>query len=120
MYKRQIGNFGGRPANFLDVGGSATTEKVKSAFEILLSDGNVRAIFVNIFGGIMKCDIIANGLVQAAREMNVKVPVVVRLEGTNVELGQKIIKESGLSITSAKDMADGAVKAIKAAKGDLK
>ncbi|MFC2821580.1 MAG: ADP-forming succinate--CoA ligase subunit beta [Spirochaetales bacterium] len=115
-----IGNFGGRPANFLDVGGSATTEKVKSAFEILLSDGNVRAIFVNIFGGIMKCDIIANGLVQAAREMNVKVPVVVRLEGTNVELGQKIIKESGLSITSAKDMADGAVKAIKAAKGDLK
>lgn len=113
-----IKNFGGSPANFLDVGGSATTEKVKAAFEILLSDGNVKAIFVNIFGGIMKCDIIAEGLVQATREMGISVPIVVRLEGTNVELGQKIIRESGLSIIAASDMADGARKAIAAAKGE--
>ena len=113
-----IKNFGGSPANFLDVGGSATTERVKAAFEILLSDGNVKAIFVNIFGGIMKCDIIADGLVQATREMGISIPIVVRLEGTNVELGQKIIKESGLSIIAASDMADGARKAIAAAKGE--
>lgn len=112
-----IKNFGGSPANFLDVGGSATTEKVKAAFEILLSDGNVKAIFVNIFGGIMKCDIIAEGLVQATREMGVKIPIVVRLEGTNVDLGREIIKKSGLSIIAATDMADGARKAIQAAKG---
>ena len=113
-----IKNFGGSPANFLDVGGSATTEKVKAAFEILLSDGNVKAIFVNIFGGIMKCDIIAEGLVQATREMGISVPIIVRLEGTNVELGQKIIRESGLSIIAAADMADGARKAIAAARGE--
>lgn len=112
-----IKNFGGSPANFLDVGGSATTERVKAAFEILLSDGNVKAIFVNIFGGIMKCDIIAEGLVQATREMGIKVPIVVRLEGTNVELGRQIIEKSGLSIIAASDMADGARKAIAAAKG---
>jgi len=114
-----IKNFGGSPANFLDVGGSATTERVKAAFEILLSDGNVKAIFVNIFGGIMKCDTIAEGLVQATREMGVEIPIVVRLEGTNVELGRRIIKESGLSIISATDMADGARKAIEAARGGL-
>ena len=113
-----IKNFGGSPANFLDVGGSATTEKVKAAFEILLSDGNVKAIFVNIFGGIMKCDIIAEGLVQATREMGISVPIIVRLEGTNVELGQKIIMDSGLSIIAATDMADGARKAIAAARGE--
>ena len=112
-----IKNFGGNPANFLDVGGSATTERVKAAFEILLSDRNVRAIFVNIFGGIMKCDIIAEGLVQATREMGVSIPIVVRLEGTNVDAGRKIINDSGLSIISASDMADGARKAIEAAKG---
>ena len=112
-----IKNFGGSPANFLDVGGSATTERVKAAFEILLSDGNVKAIFVNIFGGIMKCDIIAEGLVQATREMGVKIPIVVRLEGTNVDLGREIIRKSGLSIIAATDMADGARKAIEAAKG---
>ena len=112
-----IKHFGGSPANFLDVGGSATTERVKAAFEILLSDGNVKAIFVNIFGGIMKCDIIAEGLVQATREMGIKVPIVVRLEGTNVELGRQIIEKSGLSIIAASDMADGARKAIAAAKG---
>ena len=113
-----IKNFGGNPANFLDVGGSATTERVKAAFEILLSDGNVKAIFVNIFGGIMKCDIIAEGLVQATRDMGISIPIVVRLEGTNVELGKKIIEESGLSIIAASDMADGARKAIAAAKGE--
>ena len=112
-----IRNFGGNPANFLDVGGSATTERVKAAFEILLSDGNVKAIFVNIFGGIMKCDIIAEGLVQATREMGVSIPIVVRLEGTNVDAGRRIINGSGLSIISASDMADGARKAIQAAKG---
>ncbi len=112
-----IKNYGGSPANFLDVGGSATTEKVKAAFEILLSDGNVKAIFVNIFGGIMKCDIIAEGLVQATREMGVTIPIVVRLEGTNVDLGREIIRKSGLSIIAATDMADGARKAIQAAKG---
>ena len=113
-----IKNFGGSPANFLDVGGSATTERVKAAFEIILSDGNVKAIFVNIFGGIMKCDIIAEGLVQATREMGLTVPVVVRLEGTNVDRGRQIIEESGLSIIAASDMADGARKAIAAAKGE--
>ena len=112
-----IKNFGGSPANFLDVGGSATTERVKAAFEIILSDGNVKAIFVNIFGGIMKCDIIAEGLVQATREMGLSIPVVVRLEGTNVDLGRKIIEDSGLAIIAASDMADGARKAIAAAKG---
>ena len=112
-----IRNFGGNPANFLDVGGSATTERVKAAFDILLSDRNVKAIFVNIFGGIMKCDIIAEGLVQATREMDVSIPIVVRLEGTNVDAGRKIIEDSGLAIISAADMADGARKAIAAAKG---
>ena len=112
-----IRNFGGNPANFLEVGGRATTERVEAAFEILLSDGNVKAIFVNIFGGIMKCDIIAEGLVQATREMGVSIPIVVRLEGTNVDAGRRIINESGLSIISASDMADGARKAIQAAKG---
>ena len=112
-----IKNFGGNPANFLDVGGSATTERVKAAFEILLSDGNVKVIFVNIFGGIMKCDIIAQGLVQATREIGVSIPIVVRLEGTNVDLGRKIISESGLAIIAADDMADGARKAVAAAKG---
>ena len=96
-----IKNFGGSPANFLDVGGSATTERVKAAFEILLSDGNVKAIFVNIFGGIMKCDIIADGLVQATREMGISIPIVVRLEGTNVELGQKIIADSVIQVSES-------------------
>ncbi len=113
-------NFGGAPANFLDVGGSATTEKVKAAFEILLSDEQVKAIFVNIFGGIMKCDVIAEGVVEAAREMALTVPLVVRLEGTNVELGKKILAESGMDIIPASDLADGARKAVDAAKGAVK
>lgn len=112
-----IDKFGGSPANFLDVGGSATTERVKAAFEILLSDPNVKAIMVNIFGGIMKCDIIAEGIVQAANELGIEVPLVVRLEGTNVARGKEILKESGLNIIAAADMADAAHKAVEAAKG---
>ena len=110
-----IHHFGGEPANFLDVGGSASKEKVQAAFELLLSDGNVRAIFVNIFGGIMKCDVIAEG-VAAAREMGISIPLIVRLEGTNVEKGRRILADSGLTIIAAEDMADGARKAVEAAR----
>lgn len=111
-----IKKFGGSPANFLDVGGSATEERVTTAFEILLSDPHVKAIMVNIFGGIMKCDIIASGIVAAAKAIDIQVPVVVRLEGTNVELGKKILEESGLALISAKDMADAARKSVSAIK----
>ncbi|CAH0257477.1 ADP-forming succinate--CoA ligase subunit beta [Peribacillus sp. NPDC101481] len=107
-----IKHYMGDPANFLDVGGGATEEKVKEAFKIILSDQNVKGIFVNIFGGIMKCDIIATGVVAAAKELGLDVPLVVRLEGTNVDLGKKILKESGLNITSAESMADGAQKIV--------
>ncbi len=102
--------YGLEPANFLDVGGSATKEKVSAAFKIILNDPNVKGILVNIFGGIMRCDIIAEGVVAAARELGVKVPLVVRLEGTNVELGKKIMAESGLKITGADNLADAAKK----------
>jgi succinyl-CoA synthetase beta subunit len=108
---------GGSPANFLDVGGGATKETVQKAFTIILQDKNVKAILVNIFGGIMKCDIIANGVVDAAKELGVSVPLIVRLEGTNVALGKKILAESGLKITPANDLADAAHKAVLAAKG---
>lgn len=108
-----ISYYGGSPANFLDVGGSATAEKVTEAFKIILSDANVKGIFVNIFGGIMKCDIIAEGVVIAAKELGLSVPLVVRLEGTNVEIGKKILNESGINIVSADSMADGAQKIIK-------
>ncbi|MED4599562.1 ADP-forming succinate--CoA ligase subunit beta [Paenibacillus validus] len=104
--------YGGDPANFLDVGGGATKEKVTEAFKIILSDENVKGIFVNIFGGIMKCDIIAEGVVAAARELGLSRPLVVRLEGTNVELGKKILNESGLNIVAADSMADGAQKIV--------
>lgn len=107
--------YGGAPANFLDVGGGATKEKVTAAFKILLSDRNVRAVLVNIFGGIMKCDVIAEGVVAAAREVQLTVPLVVRLEGTNVELGKRILAESGLDIISATDMADAGRKVVAAA-----
>ncbi len=110
--------YGGEPANFLDVGGGATKETVQKAFSIILEDSNVSAILVNIFGGIMKCDIIAEGVVAAAKELELKVPLVVRLEGTNVSMGKKILNESGLAITSADDLADAAKKAVEAAKGD--
>ncbi len=108
--------YGAGPANFLDVGGSATVEKVTAAFEILLADQRVEAILVNIFGGIMQCDVIAEGVVTAAKNIAMKVPLVVRLEGTHVEEGRRILKESGLPIISAKDMADGVKKAIEAAR----
>jgi succinyl-CoA synthetase beta subunit len=109
--------YGGQPANFLDVGGGATAEKVTAAFKIITSDPAVKSIFVNIFGGIMKCDTIAEGVIAAVKEVGLKVPLVVRLEGTNVELGKKMLAESGLDIVAAADMADGAKKAVAAAKG---
>tara|TARA_A100001037_G_scaffold305077_1_gene343905 strand:+ start:1251 stop:2447 length:1197 start_codon:yes stop_codon:yes gene_type:complete len=107
---------GGEPANFLDVGGGATKERVTTAFKIILSDPNVEGILVNIFGGIMRCDVIAEGIIAAAREVSLHVPLVVRLEGTNVELGKKILAESGLPIVSADDLADAAEKIVKAVK----
>jgi succinyl-CoA synthetase beta subunit len=107
---------GGEPANFCDVGGGATTEKVAEAFKIILSDENVKAVFINIFGGIMKCDVLAEGVVAASKQVGVKVPLVVRLEGTNVDKGRKIIAESGLDIITASDMLDGAKRAVAAAK----
>jgi succinyl-CoA synthetase beta subunit len=108
--------YGGAPANFLDVGGGATAEKVTAAFKIITSDPDVKAIFVNIFGGIMKCDTIAEGVIKAVKETGLKQPLVVRLEGTNVELGKKMLADSGLNIVTAADMADGAQKVVKAAK----
>ncbi|WP_375594129.1 ADP-forming succinate--CoA ligase subunit beta [Algihabitans albus] len=108
--------YGGEPANFLDVGGGATKERVTAAFKIILSDPNVEGILVNIFGGIMRCDVIAEGVVAAAREVSLHVPLVVRLEGTNVELGKKILAESGLPIVSADNLADAAEKVVKAVK----
>jgi succinyl-CoA synthetase beta subunit len=107
-----INYYGGTPANFLDVGGGATAEKVTEAFKIILSDQNVKGIFVNIFGGIMKCDIIAEGVIQAAKEVSLSVPLVVRLEGTNVDLGKKLLNESGLDIVAAGTMAEGAKKIV--------
>jgi len=103
---------GGNPANFLDVGGGASEEQVKNAFRILLSDPNVKAVFVNIFGGILRCDVLASGVVNAAKELKFKVPVVVRMEGTNVQQGQAILKNSGLNFTVAQGMKDGAEKAV--------
>lgn len=108
---------GGTPANFLDVGGGATKEMVTNAFKILLADPKVQAVFVNIFGGIMRCDVIADGVISAARDIGIKVPVIVRLEGTNVDLGRRMLEESGLKLIAAKDMNDGARKAVEAAKG---
>jgi succinyl-CoA synthetase beta subunit len=106
---------GGSPANFLDVGGGASEEQVKNAFRILLSDPNVRAVFVNIFGGILRCDVLASGVVNAAKELKFKTPVVIRMEGTNVKQGQEIIRSSGLNFTVASGMKDGAEKAVKLA-----
>ncbi|MCX7193568.1 MAG: ADP-forming succinate--CoA ligase subunit beta [Proteobacteria bacterium] len=109
--------YGGNPANFLDVGGGATREKVTEAFKLMLKNPNLKAILVNIFGGIMKCDVIAEGVVAAVREVHLSVPLVVRLEGTNVELGKKILADSGLPIISGSDMADAAQKVVAAARG---
>lgn len=105
---------GGMPANFLDVGGGATAETVSKAFKIILADSNVKAILVNIFGGIMRCDIIATGIIEAVKEVGMKIPVVVRLEGTNVDLGKQMLRESGLNIISAENLTDAAQQAVKA------
>jgi succinyl-CoA synthetase beta subunit len=110
--------YGGAPANFLDVGGGASKEKVTEAFKLMLKNPKLSAILVNIFGGIMRCDVIAEGVVAAAREVHLNVPLVVRLEGTNVDLGKKILAESGLAIIAASDMADAAQKVVAAAKGE--
>ena len=108
---------GGSPANFLDVGGGASEEQVKNAFRILISDPNVRAVFVNIFGGILRCDVLASGVVKAAKELKLEVPVIVRMEGTNVKQGQEILRTSGLNLTIANGMRDGAEKAVALAGG---
>ncbi|HXN52196.1 MAG TPA: ADP-forming succinate--CoA ligase subunit beta [Candidatus Acidoferrum sp.] len=108
---------GGSPANFLDVGGGASSEQVKNAFRILMSDPSVRAVFINIFGGILRCDVLATGVVAAAKDLQLKVPVVVRMEGTNVELGQRILRESGLNFTIADGMKDGAQEVVALAGG---
>jgi succinyl-CoA synthetase beta subunit len=107
---------GGSPANFLDVGGGTTAEKVAEAFKLILSDPKVRAILVNIFGGIVRCDLIAEGIVQAVREVGVDRPLVVRLEGTNAEQGRALLAESGLPLTTATDLTDAAVKVVAAAR----
>lgn len=109
-----IKHYGGDPANFLDVGGGASAERVTEAFKIILSDQNVRGILVNIFGGIMKCDVIARGVIEAAKQVSLKVPLVVRLEGTNVKIGKRMLAESGLNIVAADGMADGAQKIVQA------
>jgi succinyl-CoA synthetase beta subunit len=107
---------GSEPANFLDVGGGANKEKVTAAFKLILSDPNVEGILVNIFGGIMRCDVIAEGVIAAAREVSLGVPLVVRLEGTNVELGKKMLASSGLAITPADNLEDAAIKIVDAVK----
>jgi succinyl-CoA synthetase beta subunit len=106
---------GGQPANFLDVGGGANAEQIKNAFRILLSDASVKAVLINIFGGILRCDTLANGVIAAARELEIKIPVVVRMEGTNVELGQRLLQESGLNFTVADGMKDAAEKVVRLA-----
>jgi succinyl-CoA synthetase beta subunit len=117
IIKHVGGAYGVAPANFLDVGGGANQEQVTKAFKMILRSDKVKAIFVNIFGGIMKCDIIAAGVIAAAKELGLKVPLVVRLEGTNVELGRKMLRESGLKIDAATTMADGAAKVVAAVRG---
>jgi succinyl-CoA synthetase beta subunit len=108
--------YGAAPANFLDVGGGATREKVTAAFKIIISDPNVKGILVNIFGGIARCDVLAEGVVAAVKEVGLTVPLVVRLEGTNAELGKQILRDSGLNLTPANDLADGAQKIVAAVK----
>jgi succinyl-CoA synthetase beta subunit len=112
-----IKHFGGAPANFLDVGGGATEEQVTAAFKIIVSDPAVKGILVNIFGGIMQCDIIAKGIIEAAKNVEINVPLVVRLEGTNVDAGKAILAESGLAITPADSLSDAAQKIVGLAKG---
>jgi succinyl-CoA synthetase beta subunit len=109
--------YGAEPANFLDVGGGATKEKVTEAFKIITSDPQVKGILVNIFGGIMRCDVIAEGIIAAVREVGLKVPLVVRLEGTNVDLGKKIVADSGLNVIAADNLSDAAQKIVRAVRG---
>jgi succinyl-CoA synthetase beta subunit len=109
---------GGEPANFLDVGGGASQERVENAFRILLADENVKAVLINIFGGIVRCDMVANGVVTAAKNLGVSIPIVARLEGTNVEEGKRVLNESGMGIISANGMNDAAKKVVAAAKGN--
>jgi succinyl-CoA synthetase beta subunit len=111
-----INYVGGEPANFLDVGGGADKDQIVAAFKIITADPNVKGIFVNIFGGIMRCDTIAEGVVEAVREVGLEVPLVVRLEGTNVDRGKQIIDDSGLNVVSAADMKDGAIKIVELAR----
>ena len=108
---------GGEPANFLDVGGSASAEQIEAAFRILSSDPRVKTVFINVFGGILRCDRLAEGVIAAVRTLGLRLPVVVRMEGTNVELGRKMLAESGLHLTNAEDMGDGAQKAVALARG---
>ena len=108
---------GGEPANFLDVGGGATAEQIRNAFKLLMSDANVKAVFINIFGGILRCDVLAEGVIAAVRELSVKVPIVIRMEGTNVETGKKMLRESGLNFTTADAMDEGASKVVALARG---
>jgi succinyl-CoA synthetase beta subunit len=108
---------GGAPANFLDVGGGASADQVKNAFKILTSDKAVRSVFINIFGGILRCDVLATGVVAATRELQLKLPVIVRMEGTNVEQGRQILRDSGLNFTIGENMKDGAEKAVRLAGG---
>jgi succinyl-CoA synthetase beta subunit len=115
-----IRQFGGEPANFLDVGGGATAEKVAIAFEILLSDTNVKSILINIFGGIMKCDIIAQGIISAANKTGVNIPIVARLEGTNAERGKTLIKDSGMEIISAATLTEAVHKAVELAQKEVR
>jgi succinyl-CoA synthetase beta subunit len=110
-----IKHAGGEPANFLDVGGGASAEQVKNAFRILLTDKNVKAVLINIFGGILRCDTLATGVVAAARDLHIQVPIVVRMEGTNVEMGRQILMESGLNFTVGLDMRDAAQKVVRLA-----
>ena len=108
---------GSAPANFLDVGGGASPEQIENAFRILSSDPSVRAVFINVFGGILRCDRLAEGVITAVKKLGLRLPVVVRMEGTNVEVGKKMLAESGLNFTTADDMADGAGKAVALARG---
>jgi len=108
---------GGEPANFLDVGGGATAEQIRNAFKILMSDANVKAVFINIFGGILRCDVLAEGVIAAVKELSVKVPIVIRMEGTNVDAGKKMLRESGLNFTTADAMDEGASKVVALARG---
>jgi succinyl-CoA synthetase beta subunit len=108
---------GGEPANFLDVGGGANAEQIRNAFKILMSDKNVRAVFINIFGGILRCDVLSQGVIAAVKELGVPVPIIIRMEGTNVEEGKRLLKESGLNFATADSMGEGAEKAVALAKG---